>query len=162
MDEVTDPSLTVFVEGFLYGGLKLHILNKIRDTCLVVGSVQPNTAGESNNTLVRGLSQIQSTSFLNSRFTRFNLQNSWTKNFTRLCSPVDSLSIAYAIRKSTPGLNRSFHTKVKARNRIGPHNEDVISVLVGSLLGDCYANSRTIEGTRFCFRQSQVHKDYLF
>ncbi len=58
--------------------------------------------------------------------------------------------------------NKTFHTKVRASNRIGPHNEEVISVLIGSLLGDCYASARTIEGTRFSYRQSQVHKDYLF
>jgi len=34
MDEVTDPLMTIFVEGFIKGGLKLHILNKIRDTSL--------------------------------------------------------------------------------------------------------------------------------
>jgi len=38
----------------------------------------------------------------------------------------------------------SFHTKVKASKRIGPHNEDIISVLVGSLLGDCYGNRRSL------------------
>jgi len=56
----------------------------------------------------------------------------------------------------------SFHTVVKARNRIGPHDKDIISVLIGSLLGDGYANKRYVEGTRFCFRQSIIHKDYLF
>jgi hypothetical protein len=58
--------------------------------------------------------------------------------------------------------NRMFHTRVKAASRIGPHNLDVISVIVGSLLGDCYANKRSVEGTRLCYRQSTVHKDYLF
>ena len=55
-----------------------------------------------------------------------------------------------------------FHTRVRASSRIGPHNIDVISIIIGSLLGDGYANSRTIEGTRLCFRQSVIHKDYLF
>jgi hypothetical protein len=36
-----------------------------------------------------------------------------------------------------------FHTRVTAQKRIGPHNLDVISVLVGSLLGDCYASKRS-------------------
>lgn len=58
--------------------------------------------------------------------------------------------------------NRMFHTRVKAASRIGPHNLDVISVIVGSLLGDCYANKRSVEGTRLCYRQSLVHKGYLF
>jgi hypothetical protein len=58
--------------------------------------------------------------------------------------------------------SRMFHTRVKAASIIGPHNTEVISVLIGSLLGDCYANKRSVEGTRFCYRQSTVHKDYLF
>jgi hypothetical protein len=33
---------------------------------------------------------------------------------------------------------------------------------VASLLGDCYASKRSIEGTRFVYKQSIVHKDYLF
>lgn len=35
-------------------------------------------------------------------------------------------------------------------------------MLIGSLLGDCYGNKISGEGTRFCYRQSIVHKDYLF
>ena len=52
-------------------------------------------------------------------------------------------------------------TRVKAASRIGPHNLDVISVIVGSLLGKCNIK-RSVEGTRLCYRQSTVHKDYLF
>jgi LAGLIDADG DNA endonuclease family/Cytochrome C oxidase subunit II, transmembrane domain len=58
---------------------------------------------------------------------------------------------------------REFHTIIlRAKNRIGPHNQDVISVLIGSLLGDGYCNKRLIEGSRIYFRQSYKHKDYLF
>jgi hypothetical protein len=57
---------------------------------------------------------------------------------------------------------RWFNTRVRAASRIGPHNQDVISVIVGSLLGDSYANRRSVEGTRICYRQSSIHKDYLF
>ena len=67
--------------------------------------------------------------------------------------------------KSKNGLNltlNNFHTKVRAINRIGPHNQDVISVIVGSLLGDCYDNKRSIEGTRFVYKQSIIHKSYFF
>lgn len=51
---------------------------------------------------------------------------------------------------------------------------DVISVLVGCLLGDLYASvsnsksetngvrSRFVQGTKFRFKQSARHKDYLF
>jgi hypothetical protein len=34
-------------------------------------------------------------------------------------------------------------------------------VIIGSLLGDAYANSRTIDGVRFCYRQSDKHQKYL-
>lgn len=68
---------------------------------------------------------------------------------------------------STSNLNsksRQFHTKTLTAYRIGPHNLDVISVLVGCLLGDGYASqSKTrIKGTSFRFKQSGRHKDYLF
>lgn len=59
-------------------------------------------------------------------------------------------------------LKKRFHTKIRASSRIGPHNKDILSVIIGSLLGDAYANSRIIEGTRFSYRQSIIHKDYLF
>jgi len=59
-------------------------------------------------------------------------------------------------------MSKYFHTLVKARNRIGPHDKDVISLLIGSLLGDCYASKRYVEGTRFIFKQSIIHKNYLF
>lgn len=51
---------------------------------------------------------------------------------------------------------------MKTSQRIGPHNSDVISVLVGCLLGDAYANQTRINGTSFRFRQSARHRDYLF
>jgi hypothetical protein len=55
-----------------------------------------------------------------------------------------------------------FHTNnIRAKNRIGPHNLDVISLIIGSLLGDGHCNKRIIEGCRICFRQSSIHKDYL-
>jgi hypothetical protein len=57
---------------------------------------------------------------------------------------------------------RTFYIKVRASSRIGPHNQDVLSVIIGSLLGDAYANARTIEGTRIAYRQSDIHIDYLF
>lgn len=50
----------------------------------------------------------------------------------------------------------------RADKRIGPHNEDIISVLVGSLLGDAHAERGMTGGVKFRFRQSIIHKDYLF
>lgn len=57
---------------------------------------------------------------------------------------------------------RFFHQRVRSLNRIGPHNCDVISVIVGLMLGDGYCNVRTGEGTRICLRQGKIHKEYLF
>lgn len=42
----------------------------------------------------------------------------------------------------------------------GPHNEDVISLLFGSLLGDTYAEKRGTS-TRFTFKQSSRNVEYL-
>jgi hypothetical protein len=53
-------------------------------------------------------------------------------------------------------------SNIRAVNRIGPHNEDILSVIIGSLLGDAYANKRSGEGVRICYRQSIRHKEYLF
>jgi len=146
MDEVSDPSMSVLAEGFFTGGLKLHILNLTKDASLTVRVPISNGTGEKNNTLVPRLAQVQSTSFFLRSITRYTKHN-FTTCFIRL----------HAV-----SFNKTFHTKVRASNRIGPHNEEVISVIIGSLLGDSYLSARTIEGTRFSYRQSQVHKDYLF
>jgi ubiquinol-cytochrome c reductase cytochrome b subunit len=50
----------------------------------------------------------------------------------------------------------------RADKRIGPHNEDIISVLVGSLLGDAHAERSLSGGVKLRFRQSIKHKDYVF
>lgn len=129
MDEVTDPNLSVTVEG-LFGGLILYILNKIKDT----------KYGEKNTTLVPNFARIKRTN-----------PEIWLveKKYKK---------IKHEVFNST----RSFHTKIRASNRIGPHNEDVLSLIIGSLLGDCYGNRRSVEGTRFAFKQSAIHKEYLF
>lgn len=50
---------------------------------------------------------------------------------------------------------------IRSTRRIGPHNEDIISVLTGSILGDAYMSRRSGEGVRVCYRQSIKNKDYL-
>lgn len=57
---------------------------------------------------------------------------------------------------------RTFLVNVKPKSRIGPHNLDVISVLVGSLLGDGHAERLKTGGVKFIFRQQAKHKEYLF
>lgn len=51
---------------------------------------------------------------------------------------------------------------IKAGKRIGPHDRDIISVLVGSLLGDSHAERLMNGGVKFRFRQTIAHKDYIF
>jgi hypothetical protein len=52
--------------------------------------------------------------------------------------------------------------KISANKRIGPHNKDVLSILFGSLLGNCHAEYRNKgNGTRFCFYQESSHATYL-
>lgn len=124
MDEITDPEITVEVEGLKKDGPKSYIFSKRKDT----------------------LSYYQSTKF----------------NTVSLLSCKNN--IIFTQTKFSYGYfnQRIFHTRVRAASRIGPHNIDVISVLIGTLLGDAYANKRSIEGTRICYRQSIKHKDYLF
>lgn len=149
--EVMDPSLVVYAEGFFSGGLKLYILKKIKDTLY----------GEKNITLISNLAQVKRKNSI----MELAINHSVVRSAPAIWKIKGLSAGRFAIhQRETLNIDnvRSFHTKVNASNRIGPHNEDVISVLVGSLLGDCYGSRRTVEGTRFCFRQSIVHKEYLF
>jgi ubiquinol-cytochrome c reductase cytochrome b subunit len=51
-------------------------------------------------------------------------------------------------------------SKVRSINRIGPHNIDILSILVGSLLGDGYCEKHG-NGARICFQQEGSHSQYL-
>jgi ubiquinol-cytochrome c reductase cytochrome b subunit len=61
--------------------------------------------------------------------------------------------------------------KLRAVKRIGPHNYDILCILIGSLLGDSYAEKRGSltpakagqrrGGTRFCFQQEHSNNAYL-
>ena len=52
--------------------------------------------------------------------------------------------------------------KIRAEKRIGAHNIDILSILFGSLLGDCHAEFRSKgKGTRFSFYQESSHTSYL-
>lgn len=50
---------------------------------------------------------------------------------------------------------------LRANTRIGPHNLDVISLFVGSLLGDANLSISNCS-VKFRFRQSIIHKEYIF
>ncbi|PVU97775.1 hypothetical protein BB561_000309 [Smittium simulii] len=48
---------------------------------------------------------------------------------------------------NNPIQQRHYHiSNIRSIKRIGPHNEDVLSVIIGSLLGDGYGNKRSGEG----------------
>ena len=57
---------------------------------------------------------------------------------------------------------RKFYTsRIYSNTRIGPHNIDVISVLVGGLLGDCHAEKRN-NSTRFTIHASSRNVEYIY
>ena len=60
---------------------------------------------------------------------------------------------------------RTFFTgtgKMVSYDRIGPHNIDIISIIVGSVLGDSHLEKRSRGvGTRIIFEQSNRNVEYL-
>jgi hypothetical protein len=50
--------------------------------------------------------------------------------------------------------------RVLSTKRIGPHNFDILSILMGSLLGDG-SMEKDGNGSRFCFYQEKSHGEYL-
>jgi ubiquinol-cytochrome c reductase cytochrome b subunit len=61
--------------------------------------------------------------------------------------------------------NEKFSSKIKkltSKERIGPHNIDIISMIIGSILGDTHLEKRTNGiGTRVIFEQSNNNVEYL-
>jgi hypothetical protein len=51
-------------------------------------------------------------------------------------------------------------SRVAPLKRIGPHNFDILSILIGSLLGDG-SMEKSINGSRFVFYQAKVNGEYL-
>ena len=56
---------------------------------------------------------------------------------------------------------RTFLTNVKANKRIGPHNQDIISIIIGLLLGNGISD-RLVEGTRILIRVNLKNKEYIY
>lgn len=125
--------MSVLAEGFFLGGLKLF-MSRVFYKIKDARKVD-YFFGEKNNTYVS-----------------YKLAHVKDTCYPIYYTPYKLISLNF---------NRGFHTKVRASNRIGPHNQDVLSVIVGSLLGDAYASARTIEGTRLSYRQSSIHAEYL-
>jgi hypothetical protein len=136
MDEVIDPAMTVKVTGLF--GLNLYILYKII-----------NTYNNINNIFY----------FI------------YLPDYVRAGSIIDPWDIGPRMEGENNKYYdyfkyfnfQRFNTNiVRAKNRIGPHNNDIVSVIIGSLLGDGHCNKRIIEGCRICIRQSSIHIEYLF
>lgn len=51
-------------------------------------------------------------------------------------------------------------SKTRAIKRIGPHNHEILSILIGSLLGDGHLEKHGF-GYRFCFQQESKFYSYL-
>ena len=88
---------------------------------------------------------------------------------------LDKFGPYFTYIKSLPSRGRKFILafilpNYSPKTRIGPHNEDVYSALVGAILGDCFANGATTAcgertlsgGVRFIFKRSVKHQEYLF
>ena len=57
---------------------------------------------------------------------------------------------------------KSYKVKITSSQRIGPHNIDIISIIIGSVLGDTHLEKRLGGvGTRIIFEQSNKNVDYL-
>ncbi len=53
-------------------------------------------------------------------------------------------------------------TKIRGKYRIGSHNQDILSIIFGSLLGDAYGEKRSESGgTRISFYQESTHLSYI-
>ena len=139
LDEVISPTVTIKVVGFFLGGLKLYILNKMKDT------IYQRVNGQKNSMCYHAIKN------------RFNNKAN-RRSGAGLCS-----STSFFYNSLSFNQRRYYYiSNIRAINRIGPHNEDVYSVIIGSLLGDGYANKRSGEGVRICYRQSIKQKEYLF
>lgn len=167
MDEVISPTLTIKVVGFFTiqvlsfyiikerlgkaGGLKLYILNKMKDT---------NLKGKKNNTYYQTI--LNKNTLKNICKVRLSYSNQLNKKESFLFPYRLSLLQNLSPSRNPDGKKYYHISNIRSVNRIGPHNEDILSVIIGSLLGDGYANKRSGEGVRICYRQSIRHKEYLF
>jgi len=75
-------------------------------------------------------------------------------------------SVIYFISKRGINNGKSFSTlttkKLTSNDRIGPHNIDIISIIIGSTLGDSHLEKRNNGiGTRVIFEQSNNNVEYL-
>jgi len=192
LDEVTSPTITIKVTGFLTNGLKSCILNKIKDTWIYIPG-KKNIIHQLYKLLliiITIIEYIQKIYYSDLNTTPTQVTNNDTSFYIK--KKISSIPLHMSKLPSKPGkrgwhslskgpllfsqynvtwsntlafsyyTKQSFHTQCRAIKRIGPHNLDMISVLFGLLLGDGYAQNRSGEGVRISIKQSSIHKEYLF
>lgn len=85
-------------------------------------------------------------------------------NLYFLCEIVN-FKCSFFILPLCPQHPQSIETKLGSKDRIGPHNIDIISLIIGSVLGDSHLEKREkgprSEGTRIIFEQSNKNVEYL-
>ena len=82
----------------------------------------------------------------------------WINNLSNIDSQLLITSTLFILNK------RLFHIegKIHSHKRIGPHNIDVIQVIIGSLLGDGHLEKRSKGiGTRLIIEQTNQNVEYL-
>ena len=155
MDEVLSPTLTIKIVDFFLGGLKLYILNKTKDTIL-----NGRKNNMFNNTILN-----KNRFYMNFKSSSLIKPHPWQASIGTTLGAERGWRILYKNNSLSflQNQQRYYHvSNIRAIKRIGAHNEDILSVVIGSLLGDAYANNRSGEGVRICYRQSARHKEYLF
>lgn len=99
----------------------------------------------------------------------YNINNYNVKNYISASRPrlADRSFISNYISPLTQktilfNSKRKFHTTGKIRSdlRIGPHHIDIISILIGSILGDTHLEKRK-NGTRIIFEQCSRNVEYI-
>lgn len=73
---------------------------------------------------------------------------------------IESNNLIYNIIMPVFTSQQISSAKFRSTQRIGPHDYELISILIGSLLGDGYAEKHG-NGTRICFQQEESHSSYL-
>jgi hypothetical protein len=84
--------------------------------------------------------------------------NNYTTPLYQECGGAGHNPYSRSLLKSSPIIKkREFHQKVKAKNRIGPHNIDTFSIILGSLLGNGKMK-KLVEGSMLVVRET--NKEY--
>jgi hypothetical protein len=80
-----------------------------------------------------------------------------------LIDPIET--IGHYLIASTPPILANSHKRLNGKKRIGPHDIDILSIIVGSLLGK--ATLEVVDppdkvGTRISFLQESRHLTYIY